>query len=41
MTVDIFVDKAPLTRQKACNDAVFYKLPVQQANIYPNKIKHL
>jgi hypothetical protein len=31
MTVDIFVDKAPLTSKTACNGAVFYKLPVQQA----------
>lgn len=41
MIVDIFVDKAPLTTQEACNDAISNKLPTQQAKNLLNKINHL
>jgi hypothetical protein len=39
--VDIFVEKTPLTRQSAFNDAGFDKLPVQKAKNSPNKINDL
>ena len=36
MTVDIFVDKSPLTALNASVYAGFDKLPVQKAKIKPN-----
>jgi hypothetical protein len=41
MPVDIFVDKPPLTTQKASIGAVFNKVPVQQAKFLLNKINDL
>jgi len=39
--VDIYVENTPLTMREACNDAGFYKLPVQQAKLKPLKINDL
>jgi hypothetical protein len=39
--VDIFVDKDLLTRQTACNDGLFNKLHVAQAENFLNKINDL
>jgi hypothetical protein len=39
--VDIYVDKPPLTRQTALNGGVFYKLPIQQADLNAFKINDL
>jgi hypothetical protein len=38
---DNFVDNGHLTRQSACNDAIFLKVPIQQADSAANKIKDL
>jgi hypothetical protein len=39
--VDIYVDNPPLTSQTALNGGVFYKLPIQQANLIALKINDL
>jgi len=39
--VDIYVDNTPLTLREACNDAVFYKLPIQKAKLNPLEINDL